>query len=604
MKPTLPTGAAIVALGPGGAALGRRVCAVLPGARLYGPRARPDDWDEAYDRVVPLIAELFAAGRPIVGLCASGVLIRAVAPLIDDKTVEPPVVALAEDGSVAVPLLGGHRGANALARALADALGCVAAITTAGDLILGVALDEVPPGWHIANPERVKPVAAALLAGEPVSLVEEAGRADWLHAGSVSWAAAARRKIVVTHRAYPAETGALVFHPPVLALGIGCERFCPAEEIAELARASLAEAGLAAGAVGAIVSIELKADEPGIHALAQSLGVPARFFPAARLLAETPRLTRRSEAAFRATGCWGVAEGAALAAAGPAGALVVPRRQSRRATCAIARAPAALDALAIGRARGRLAIIGIGPGDPSWRTPEASALIEAAEDIVGYRLYLDLLGHAIAGKRRHDSAIGAETERVRFALDLAAAGGSVALVSSGDPGIYGLAGLVFELTHREARRDWSAVEIIVAPGVSAMQAAAARVGAPLGHDFCAISLSDLLTPWQQIRARIEAAAQADFVIALYNPRSARRPGHLAEAAQILLAHRPPETPAVIARNLGRAGETHQILRLDELSGAAADMLSLILIGSSQTRFLAGDPPRIYTPRGYFDGENR
>jgi cobalt-precorrin 5A hydrolase/precorrin-3B C17-methyltransferase len=606
MKSGLPSGAAVVVLGPGGAALGRRVCDLLPGARLYGPRgelgAQPGDWDEAYDRVVPLIAALFAAGRPIIGLCASGILIRAVAPLIDDKRAEPPVVALAKDGSVAVPLLGGHHGANALARALADELGCVAAITTAGDLLLGVALDEMPPGWHIANPERVKPVAAALLAGQPVSLVEEACRADWLHAGSVRWAEAAKREILVTHRVPPADTDSLILHPPVLALGIGCERFCPAEEIAALARTCLADAGLAAGAVAAIVSIALKADEPGIHTLAESLGVPARFFPASRLLAETPRLTVRSEAAFRATGCWGVAEGAAFAAAGPAGELVVAKRQSRGATCAVARAPAPIDASAIGRARGRLAIIGIGPGDPGWRTPEASALIAAAEDIVGYRLYLDLLDRAIAGKRRHDSAIGAEVERARLALDLAAAGGSVVLVSSGDSGIYGLAALVFELIDREPRRDWSAVEMTVAPGVSAMQAAASRVGAPLGHDFCAISLSDLLTPWEQIRARIEAAAKADFVIALYNPRSARRPGRLGQAAQILLAHRPPETPAVIARNLGRAGETQQILRLDELADAAADMLSLILIGSSQTRLIAGATPRLYTPRGYFAGE--
>jgi len=610
MNSVPPAGAAVIVLGPGGAALGRRVSAMLPGARLYGPRGKPGapagDWDEAYDRVVPLLAELFAAGRPIVGLCASGILIRAIAPLIDDKLAEPPVVALAEDGSVAVPLLGGHRGANALARALADALadelGCVAAITTAGDLRLGVALDEMPPSWHIANPERVKPVAATLLAGEPVSLVEEAGRADWLHAGSVEWDAAGQRKIIVTHRAYPADTDSLIVHPPVLALGIGCERFCPAEEIALLARASLAEAGLAAGAVAAIVSIELKAGEAGIHALAQSLGVPARFFPAARLLAETPRLTLRSEAAFRATGCWGVAEGAALAAAGPEAELVVPRRQSRHATCAVARAPAPIDAATLGRPRGRLAIVGIGPGDPAWRTPEASALIADAEDVVGYRGYLDLLGRAIGAKRHHASAIGAELERTRLALDLAAAGGSVALVSSGDSGIYGLAALVFELIDREPRRDWQAVDIIVAPGVSAMQAAAARVGAPLGHDFCAISLSDLLTPWERIRGRIEAAAKADFVVALYNPRSARRPGHLAEAVQILIAHRPPETPSVIARNLGRAGETQEILRLDELAGAAADMLSLILVGSSQTRLLAGETPRLYTPRGYFDGQ--
>jgi cobalt-precorrin 5A hydrolase / precorrin-3B C17-methyltransferase len=599
MSFALPAGAAVVVLGPGGAALGRRVCAVLPGARLYGPRTQAGDWDAAYDRVVPLLADLFAAGRPIVGLCASGILIRALAPLIDDKLVEPPVVALAEDGSVAVPLLGGHRGANALARALADELGCVAALTTAGDVRLGVALDEVPPGWHIANPERIKPVAAALLADEPVALVEETARADWLHAGAVRWDETARRKILVTDRAYPAETEALIFHPPVLALGIGCERFCPAEEIAALARASLAEAGLAAGAVAAIVSIELKAGEPGIHALAQSLGVPARFFSSSRLLGETARLTRRSEAAFRATGCWGVAEGAALAASGPKGELIVARRQSRRATCAVARASAPIDAARLGRARGRLAIIGIGPGDPGWRTPEASALIDAAEDIVGYRGYLDLLGRATEGKRRHGSAIGEEAGRARLALDLAAQGGCVALVSSGDSGVYGLAALVFELIDREARRDWSSVDIVVAPGVSAMQAAAARVGAPLGHDFCAISLSDLLTPWERIRTRIEAAARADFVIALYNPRSARRPGRLAEAAQIVLAHRAPETPAVIARNLGRAGETQRFLRLDELADAAADMLSLVLIGSSQTRLLAGETPRLYTPRGYF-----
>jgi cobalt-precorrin 5A hydrolase/precorrin-3B C17-methyltransferase len=601
MTGELPAGAAIIVLGPSGAALGRRVRDLLPGARLYGPRASRGDWDETYDRVVPQIVELFAAGRPIVGLCASGILIRAIGPLLDDKRAEPPVVALAEDGSVAVPLLGGHHGANALARGLAAALGGTAAITTAGDLRLGLALDEPPPGWRIANPERIKSVAAALLAGRPVALSEEAGAAAWLRTGSIEWAGKSDQSVIVTDRAVSAEADALVFHPPVLALGIGCERGCAAEEIAALAQNTLDDAGLAAGAVGIVVSVDLKADEPAIHALAGSLGVPARFFPAARLLDETPRLTVRSEAAFRATGCWGVAEGAALAAVGPEGCLVVARRQSRHATCAIARAPTPIDAATIGRPRGRLAVIGIGPGDPAWRTPEASAMLAAAEDVVGYRLYLDLLSRAIAGKNRHDSAIGAEEERVRLALDLAAAGRSVALVSSGDAGIYGLATLVFELVDRERRRDWSAVEIAVAPGISAMQAAASRAGAPLGHDFCAISLSDLLTPWTAIRARIEAAAAADFVIALYNPRSAKRPTKLAEAAAILLAHRAPETPVVIARNLGRPGETQRILRLGELADAKADMLSLVLVGSSHTRLGAGDPPRLYTPRGYFDG---
>jgi cobalt-precorrin 5A hydrolase / cobalt-factor III methyltransferase / precorrin-3B C17-methyltransferase len=600
MNPALPTGASIVVLAPSGASLGRRVCRLLPGARLYGPRGRAGDWDEAYDDVMSLLAQLFAARRPIVGLFASGILIRALAPLLDNKLDEPPVVALAADGSAAVPLLGGHHGANAIARALAAALGGVAAITTAGDLRLGFTLDEPPPGWHIANPEAVKPVAATLLAGEPVALIEDAAPAAWLRSGSVEWTPSASRKVVVTDRPCSDDQNVLVFHPPVLTLGIGCERFCAADEIAALAEDTLAAAGLAPDAVAAIVSIALKADEPAIHALATKLGVPARFFPASRLLEETARLSVRSEAAFSATGCWGVAEGAALAAAGPDGALVVTRRQSRRATCAVARAAAPLDAAAIGRPRGRLALIGIGPGDAAWRTPEASRLLAAADDIVGYRLYLDLLGSAIAGRRRHASAIGAEAERARLALDLATEGRSVALVSSGDPGIYGLAGLLYELLDREGRRDWSAVEIVVAPGISAMQAAAARVGAPLGHDFCAISLSDLLTPWAAIRNRLEAAARADFVVALYNPRSARRPHLLAAAAAILLAHRPAETPCVIARNLGRSDETHRILRLDELADADADMLSLVLVGSSRTRLIAGATPRLYTPRGYFD----
>jgi len=596
----LPEDIAVVVLGPGGAALGRRLRTALAGARLHGPRAHPGDWDESYDRVSTHIGALFDAGRPIIGVCASGILIRSVAPFLAAKQDEPAVVAVAEDGSVAVPLIGGHHGANALARAIGELIGGIAAITTAGDVRLGVALDEPPPGWHIRNADKVKPIVSALLRGDAVALVDEAGCAGWLRAGAVRWAEHGNRCIVVTDRLAESDTDALVLHPPVLALGIGCERGCSANEIADLARSTLAEAGLAPGAVAAVVSVELKLAEPAIHALAAELGVPARFFPASRLLVETPRLSERSPVTFCATGCWGVAEGAALAAAGADGVLVVPKRKSRRATCAIARAPQPIIAEAIGRPQGRLTVIGIGPGDPGWRSPEASKALAQASDVVGYSLYLDLLGRAIEGRRCYPSAIGDEEARVRLALDLAAEGRSVALVSSGDAGIYGLAPLVFELLDIQANPEWRMIDLRVIPGISAFQAAAARAGAPLGHDFCVISLSDLITPWETVRARLEAAALADFVVALYNPRSARRQTQLAEAADVLLRHRSPETPVFIGRNLGRDGEEQRIISLSELSCAEIDMLTIVLVGNSRTCRIDSDPPRLYTPRGYFD----
>src|SRR5450432_2955635 len=194
------SGAAIVVLGASAVGLARRLQAILPGSSLHAPAVRGIAGDRLFSRPTDLIASLFRAGTPIVGICASGILIRAVALLLDDKRSEPPVIAVAEDGSAVVPLLGGHRGANLLARAIAAATGGTAAITTAGDLVLGFALDEPPAGWCVANTECAKPIAAALLAGTPVALSIEAGTADWLTAGAVRFDAAAALRILVTDR--------------------------------------------------------------------------------------------------------------------------------------------------------------------------------------------------------------------------------------------------------------------------------------------------------------------------------------------------------------------------------------------------------------------
>lgn len=613
--PTSPP--VLVALTAAGLELARRLKPVLPGAVVHGLAGRVDGADETFADTVGHLRALFAAGRPIVGLCAAGILVRALAPAIGDKTAEPPVVAVAEDGSVAAPLLGGHRGANRLARAVADVTGGVAAVTAAGDVRLGLALDDPPPGWTVANPEAVKPIAAALLAGRPVSLCIEAGDAGWLTGSDARFASEGSLAVLVTDRAAAPSADTLILHPPTLALGVGCERGADPDELIALAGRTLADAGLAPASVACVVSLDLKADEPAVHALAGRLGVPARFFPAARLEAETPRLADPSEVVFREVGCHGVAEGAALAAVAPTGApsldgargardvphgaLIVPKRTSARATCAVARAApgADLDAHAIGHPQGRLMIVGIGPGQAAWRTPEATRALQDASDAVGYGLYLDLIADAIAGKARHESALSEEETRVRTALDLAAEGRAVALVSSGDAGIYALAALAFELLDREDRAEWNRVAVSVVPGVSALQAAAARIGAPLGHDFCTISLSDLLTPWPTIERRLKAAAMGDFVVALYNPVSKRRREQLVRARDILLEHRPPATPVVLARNLGRAGETVDVIRLDALAPERVDMLTVVLIGSSQTRVIDRGARRwVYTPRGY------
>jgi cobalt-precorrin 5A hydrolase/precorrin-3B C17-methyltransferase len=575
---------------------------LLPGAEIHGLAGRAADGaDRAFSETAEHLRGLFRDGRPIVGVCAAGILVRALAPLLADKRREPPVVAVAEDGGVAVPLLGGHHGANRLAEAIAGALGGVAAVTTAGDVRLGVALDEPPPDWRVANPDAAKEITRMLLAGDGVALRLEAGDGGWLSGAGVSFADGGDRAVIVTARAVNDPGRDLVLHPPVLALGVGCERGADADELAGLVETSLAEAGLSSAAVACVVSLDLKSDEAAVLDLARRLGVPARFFPAAGLEAETPRLANPSDVVFREVGCHGVAEAAALAAAGSAGSLAVEKRTSKRATCAVALSPRPLDAETVGRARGSLAVVGIGPGDAAWRTPEATAAIGRATHVVGYRLYLDLIDDLLAGKARHQSDLTEEEARVRRALDLAAEGRDVALVSSGDAGIYGLASLVFECLDRENRGDWNRVAVNVVPGVSALQAAAARIGAPLGHDFCAVSLSDLLTPWPAIERRLKAAAAGDFVVALYNPVSKRRREHLGRARDILLAARPPETPVVLARNLGRAGESVETVSLADLTPDMADMLTLVLVGSSRTRAVtAGARGWLYTPRGYGD----
>ncbi|MFL5258306.1 MAG: precorrin-3B C(17)-methyltransferase [Hyphomicrobiales bacterium] len=579
---------AIVVLGPSAMPLARRLKSLLDG-EIHGPKSL-SDIDVGMSGVTDGLRSLFADGRPIVGLCASGILIRAVAPLLDDKLKEPAVVAMAEDGTAVVPLLGGHHGANDLARKIAEATGARAAITTATDLRFGFGLDSPPPGYELANPMDAKEFAARLLAGETVSVE---GSAPWVMLASHPGSAL---EIRVTHEAGRASPDRLVFHPRAVAVGVGCERGVAADELIGLVENTLKAHRIATPSVALVASLDIKADEPAIHTLSQKFGVPARFLTAKELEAEADRLATPSDVVLAEVGVAGVAEAAALAAVGRSGTLVVAKTKSKRATCAVALASEPIDPEKVGAARGKLMVVGVGPGGPGDRSERARDALRTATDWVGYGLYLDLIADLKRTQAEHRFPLGAEIERARHAISHARQGRSVALVTSGDPGIYAMASLIFEILDNEP----APIALEVVPGISALQAASAHSGALIGHDFCCISLSDLLTPWPVIEERLKAAAEADFVIALYNPRSEKRRAQLPRALVFLKARRPAETPVVIASNVGRKHEQVRVVRLDEFDPSEVDMMTLVLVGSSQSKaFTRGDGRTYaYTPRGY------
>ncbi len=573
-------------------------------AELDGEIHAPDcvrGGDVSYAKATTHLAELFQQGRTIIGLCASGILIRALAPHLNDKRTEPPVIAVAEDGSSAVPLLGGHHGANDLARQIALICTGHAAITTASEVRFGFALDETLPGYTLANPEHVRLATAALLAGASLSLIRHPGESrdpeppfrcnDTKHLNLVPWAPAfAGVTVEVSENIADRNENKLVYHPHTLAIGVGCERGTSREEVVDLIKSTLNENNLAIQSVAGYASIDVKEDEPAISSLFN-----INYFTAEELNALAPKLQTPSDYVMSEVGTPGVAEAAALAAAGPDAVLIVPKTKSKRATVAIARAPSPIIEMR-GRLGGNIAVVGIGPGSKWTRSQAAVHELFMATDWVGYGLYLDLIADLKRDQIEHRFPLGGEEDRVRHAIDLAKQGKYVALVCSGDAGIYAMAALVYEIIDLEPNR----ISVDVVPGISAFQAAAAKAGAMIGHDFCCISLSDLLTPWEAIERRVKAAAEGDFVISFYNPRSMKRRDQLERAFAILKNHRLPDTPVIIASNLGRPEENVRIVKFQDFNPDDVDMLTLVMVGSSQSKsFARGDGKTYaYTPRGY------
>jgi cobalt-precorrin 5A hydrolase / precorrin-3B C17-methyltransferase len=550
-----------------GESLARHLQRVWPDARAYpGPPGAtlPAAWAQC---------------DGVVACMAAGIAVRLAAPLLEHKDRDPGLVCVDDAGRFAIALAGGHGGgANRLAARVAEALGATPVITTASEALGLPALDQLGAdlGFSVEPGSDLAAVAAALISGDEVTLVSDQ---RWplqpLPDSLVRVDEPRPPCLLITDRLVDSPRPAVVYRPPSLVVGVGCSRGAPAAEIGDLIDRALEDAGLAASSVAYLASVDAKRDEPGLRQTAAERGWPLRFQPSqalARVAVPNP-----SAEVAAAVGTPSVAEAAALA--GGPGALVVPKRKSRHATVAVARL----------RPRGRLYLVGTGPGDPDLLPPLARAALARCEVVVGLEQYLDRIrGLLPPGVRVAASAIGNELERGRLAVAEAAAGAAVALISGGDAGVYGMASPALAATPPE-------VEVIGVPGITAMHAAAALLGAPLGHDHCAISLSDLLTPWPEISRRLEAAAAGDFVISLYNPRSAGRTWQLEAARRLLLEHRKPTTPVGLVSDAYRAAQWVELTTLGELDPTHAGMTTIVVVGSSQTRILAG---RMVTPRGY------
>ena len=521
---------------------------VLAATRTYGVRDLALAWAECDALVVFL---------------ATGATVRLLAPLLQDKATDPGVVCVDEAQRFAVALLGGHGGgANDLAQEVADALGAEAVITTATDAVGLPGLDT----WSWPVEGDVAKVSRALLDRVDVRLVMDP---TW-PIPPLPVSTEGDIVLAVTDRVTDAD---VVLRPPSLVLGIGASRGVSIEELDELVTTTLTQQGLSPRSVSLVATVDAKGDEAAILEMCHRTGWSLVTHDAAALAeVDVPNPSRHP---LEAIGTPSVAEAAAMLH----GDLVVPKTKSAMATVAVSRI----------RPRGRLSIVGIGPGARDLLTPRAVEALRSSSVWVGLDQYVEQVRDlARPGTRFVETGLGREQERAHSAVAEAARGHAVALLGSGDAQVYAMASPALEVAGDD-------IDVDVVPGITAALAASALLGAPLGHDHASISLSDLHTPWPAIEARVRAVAEGDLVVSFYNPRSRDRDWQLPKALAILAEHRPSTTPVGVVTHASREGQTVHLTSLADLDVELVGMYSLVTVGSSQSTVVAD---RFVTPRGY------
>ncbi len=603
---------AVVALTAKGVELGRRLKTMFPGSHLYLPEKFGPGQENEYlfsPPVKAVVDKVFRQSRHLVLIMAVGIAVRLIASQLSDKHQDPGVVVLDDTATFAVSLLSGHiGGANKLTKKVASLLGAQPVITTASDVTRTMSVDLLGKefGWELEDDSNVTAVSAALVNGEAVGVYQDAGEAGWwsgpeplpdnvriftsVEALSSFGCQAA---LIITDRILSEPSRAslpehtVTYRPESLVIGIGCNRGTKSSVIEDAVKIVFAEHGLSIKSVRNIATIDLKRSEAGLVEFARKYRLPGAYFDK-EALSKADFSSAPSAAALDSVGTPSVCESAAILSSGNTSLIVPKVSHKREVTIAVARSVSIEES----QPRGKLFVIGIGPGDAEQMTFKAREAIARSEVVIGYKTYIQLIEAFLSQKEVIASGMTTEVDRVKRALSLAKAGKIVALISSGDAGIYGMAGLVGEMLGRQTG-DTPDIEVI--PGVPALAATAALLGAPLTGDFAAISLSDYLVSWAEICQRLKMASQGDFVIVLYNPKSRNRQQELAKAREIILQYRSPSTPVGIVTNAYRQNQQVTVTDLEHLLEHEVGMTTTVIIGNSTTTVF---DDWMVTPRGY------
>ncbi|HAC65189.1 MAG TPA: precorrin-3B C(17)-methyltransferase [Cyanothece sp. UBA12306] len=557
---------------------------------------------------------IWQQNKALIFCLATGAVVRLIAPLLEEKFHDPAIIVIDQMGEFVISLCSGHQGkADQLTQLIAHLLNAKPIITGAVNSLNlpGIDILGVPFGWRKGQGNWTK-ISSLIASGEKVEVIQEVGSTLWqdnlpenhpFYFGfpeiNETTQAKGRIWISATQRRFPEESNLpkIQWHPRVLWVGIGCIRGTSQSLIERAINQVFQQQHLAIDAIAGIATIDLKADEIGLIEYCQKQQLPLKTFPPNLL--KTVEVPNPSNIVAQEVGTPSVAEASAITAAissqtSPSSLIVAKQiiKSENEGTVTVAIAQSNLEYT--GRT-GQLYLVGMGPGSLNQITAAAKTAINQADVIIGYSLYLDLIKPLKRpGQIIEALPITQEKKRALRAIELAQWGLTVAVISSGDCGIYGMAGLVLEELKKQGW-DGKTPQVEVFPGITALQAAASRVGTPLMHDFCAISLSDLLTPWEVIKKRLEAAAMGDFVTAIYNPRSQTRTTQIIYTQEVFLKYRDPQTPVALVRSAYRKDEEITLTCLQEMLNFPIDMLTTVIIGNSSTY---NHHNWMITPRGY------